>query len=234
MASRPEPVAGHPAITTLVACGTVAAVIRLAIVDDHPAILDAIAPRVDAARDIELVGVARDAESAAALIGSAHPDIVLSDVQLEGPVGGLELLARFGRTGHPVFVMLSAFDTPSLVRAAFERGAAGYLLKSAEVDDVLEAVRTVAAGGTAFSADALRSVRTALRRPSDRELQVLRLVATGASNGEIGLHLALSEKTVESHLRRMFDRYDVLSRTELALLAVRERWIEDPVSPHPA
>lgn len=209
-------------------------VIRLAIVDDHPAILDAIGPRAAEAKDIDVVGTARDAETAAALIDSADPDVVLSDIQLAGPAGGLELLERFGRTGRPAFLMLSAFDTPSLVRAAFERGAAGYLLKSAEVDEVLEAVRAVAGGGTAFSADALRAVRTARRRPSDRELQVLRLVAAGASNGEIALHLTLSEKTVESHLRRLFDRYDVLSRTELALLAVREGWIEDPVEPESA
>jgi DNA-binding NarL/FixJ family response regulator len=212
----------------------VTGVIRLVIVDDHPAILDAIAPRAAAAPDIEVVGSARDADAAARLIESGRPDVVLSDIQLDGTTGGLELLERFGRTGRPAFLMLSAFDTPSIVRAAFERGAAGYLLKSAEIDEVLEAVRTVAAGNTAFSADALRSIRTARRRPSDRELQVLRLVAAGASNGEIGLHLTLSEKTVESHLRRLFDRYDVLSRTELALLAVREGWIDDPAVREPA
>ena len=67
-------------------------------------------------------------------------------------------------------------------------------------------------------------IRSAPRRPSDRELEVLRLLTTGASNDEIAGRLGLSDKTVESHLRRMFDRYGVLSRTELAVLAVREGW----------
>lgn len=153
---------------------------------------------------------------------------MLSDVQLADVDGGLGLLRRCSGPGGPAFLFLSGFDTPSLVRAAFEGGAAGYLLKSATIEEVLDAVRTVARGGTVFSAGAVRAIRTARRRPSERELQVLRLVADGSTNGEIGLYLGLSEKTVESHLRRLFDRYDVLSRTELALLAVREGWIADP------
>ena len=83
----------------------------------------------------------------------------------------------------------------------------------------------VAAGGTAFSATAIRSVRSATRRPSDREIQVIGLISAGASNAEAAAILDLSEKTIESHLRRMFDRYGVLSRTELAVLAMREGWV---------
>jgi len=121
--------------------------------------------------------------------------------------------------------MLSGFDQPSLIRAAFERGAAGYLVKTADIDEILAAIRVVAAGGTAFSATAIRSVRSATRRPSDREIQVIGLISAGASNAEAAAILDLSEKTIESHLRRMFDRYGVLSRTELAVLAMREGWV---------
>lgn len=103
-------------------------------------------------------------------------------------------------------------------------------MKTAEIGAILDAVRTVAAGGTVFSASALRAVRTAPRRPSDRELEVLHLICAGTSNDEAAMRLGLSEKTVESHLRRLFDRYGVLSRTELAVLAVREGWVgEAPV-----
>jgi len=83
----------------------------------------------------------------------------------------------------------------------------------------------VAAGGTAFSASAVGAVRTAPRRPSDREIEVLGLVRAGASNAEVAASLGVSEKTVESHLRRMFDRYGVLSRTELAVFAINEGWV---------
>jgi DNA-binding NarL/FixJ family response regulator len=204
-------------------------VLRLALIDDHPAVLDALVAQASATDDIRVVGTAREGRTALEMLGRTAPDVVICDVQLPGEPGGLTLLERCGRSGSPAFVMFSAFDTPSLVRAAFERGAAGYLLKSAELGEVLAAVRVVAAGGTAFSSAALHTIRTARRRPSDRELEVIALVAAGATNGEIGLRLGLSEKTVESHLRRLFDRYGLLSRTEVALLAVREGWITDPV-----
>jgi two-component system nitrate/nitrite response regulator NarL len=121
--------------------------------------------------------------------------------------------------------MLSAFDYPSLFRAAFERGAAGYVLETSEMHDVVAAIRVVAGGGMAFSAASIRIIRQALRRPSERVAEVLELVAAGASNEDIAERLFLSLKTIESHLRRMFDRYGVMNRTELAVLALKEGWV---------
>lgn len=204
--------------------------IRLALVDDHPAILDAIAARVAVLGDMAVVGRAGDVDTAIAMVEAAALDVVVCDLQLPGG-GGLRLLDHLlGRpaAGRPAVLVVSAFDTPSLVRAAFDRGAAGYLPKSVDVDVIVDAVRTVAGGGTAFSTEALRSIRVAPRRPTAREIEVVGLVVGGATNGEIGLRLGLSEKTVESHLRRLFDRYGVMSRTELALLGVREQWVDDP------
>jgi DNA-binding NarL/FixJ family response regulator len=122
-------------------------------------------------------------------------------------------------------LLLSGFEQPSLIRAAVDRGAAGFLSKAADLPEIVAAIRAVAAGGTAFSAAALRTSRTARRRPSDRELEVIRLVMEGATNAEIATTLGLSEKTVESHLRRLFDRYGLLSRTELAVIAIDEGWV---------
>ena len=125
-------------------------------------------------------------------------------------------------------LLLSSFDQPPLIRTAFERGAAGYLLKTSEVPEILDAIRTVAAGGTAFSASMLRAIRSAPEaavRPRDRGRS--RSSAAGASNDEVGVQLGVTEKTVESHLRRLFDRYGVLSRTELAVLALREGWVAE-------
>jgi DNA-binding NarL/FixJ family response regulator len=121
-------------------------------------------------------------------------------------------------------ILLSGFEQPSLVRAAIERGAAGFLDKSAELSAIIDAIRTVAAGGTVYTAAALRLSRDARRRPSDRELQVIDRVVAGATNAEVATALGLSERTVESHLRRLFDRYGLLSRTELAVLALEEGW----------
>lgn len=201
--------------------------IRVVLVDDHPAILDAIAAAVRAAPDLALAGTARTLDDARSLIAgprSVTPDVVVSDVQLAGEAEGLRLLESTA-PGGPAVLLLSSFDQPPLIRTAFERGAAGYLLKTSEVAEILDAVRTVAGGGTAFSASMLRAIRSAPRRPSEREIEVLTLVCGGASNDEIGAALGVTEKTVESHLRRLFDRYGVLSRTELAVLALREGWV---------
>ena len=157
-------------------------------------------------------------------------DVVVSDVQLAGEAEGLRLLERVGPEG-PAVLLLSSFDQPPLIRTAFERGAAGYLIKTSEVAEILDAVRTVAGGGTAFSAAMLRAIRSAPRRPSEREIEVLGLLCGGASNDEIGVRLGVTEKTVESHLRRLFDRYAVLSRTELAVLALREGWVTEKGRP---
>lgn len=172
--------------------------------------------------------MARTFDDALSLAGAV--DVLVCDVQLDGGAEGLRILevvhlsGAARRSGPPAVIMLSGFDQPSLVRAAIDRGAAGYLPKSAELAEIIEAIRTVAAGGTVFTAAALLRSRTAWRRPSDREVQVIDLVVGGSTNAEIGAALGLSEKTVESHLRRLFDRYGLLSRTELAVLAMEEGW----------
>jgi DNA-binding NarL/FixJ family response regulator len=202
------------------------ATIRVLAVDDHPAILDAIDRAVTQTETMSLVGVARDRTSAEKLIVELNPDVIVCDVQLGGNVDGLRLLEQFGARPRPIFLMLSAYDYPSLFRASHERGAAGYLLKTTELQDVVAAIELVATGSTVFTSADMRRVQESPRRPSDREIQVLSLVAGGATNEEIGQSLSLSLKTVESHLRRLFDRYGAMNRTELAVLALREGWIQ--------
>lgn len=214
--------------------------IRLAVVDDHPAIAGAIQAAVDAVgaaagagteRPIRLVGTARTAEDGIALVrhtGPDAPDVVLCDLQLRAGTDGLSVVAA-AHVARCRAIVLTSFDRSTLMRAAFDRGASGFLHKGAELDEILRAVRTVAAGGTAFSAATLDAARSAPRPPSDREVAVLTELRKGATSDEIGGRLGISARTVESHLRRLFDRYGVVSRTELAVLAEREGWIDpDP------
>jgi DNA-binding NarL/FixJ family response regulator len=198
------------------------------VVDDHPAIVASIVTAIEAADDLELGGVGSTLEQALTIAAATpRPDVVLCDMQLAGGAEGLDVLQRLDAVDGrgPAVIILSGFDQRSLIRTAFERGAAGYLIKTAPIDEILAAIRTVAAGGTAFSAAAVGAVRTAPRRPSDREIQVLGLVGGGASNAEAAASLGVSEKTIESHLRRLFDRYGVLSRTELTVFAINEGWV---------
>lgn len=210
--------------------------IRLAIVDDHPIIAGAIeaaakgAAEADApaTRPIVVVGTARTPEAALALISGPNvelPDVLLCDIQLRTGTDGLDVVSAATSAGVRTIV-LTSFDRSSLMRAAFERGASGFLDKGAELALILEAVRRVADGGTAFSAATLDAARNAPRPPSEREIAVLREIQAGATSDEIGGRLGISGRTVESHLRRLFDRYGVVSRTELAMLAVREGWID--------
>lgn len=211
--------------------------IRVLVVDDHPAIAAAVRAAAAAEtgaheRDIEFVGAAREVDEAIDLLscgGAQQPDIVLCDIQLQAGTDGLAVVERAVAAGLRAIVVTS-FDRSSLMRAAFERGASGFLHKGADVAEILRAVRIVAEGGTAFSAASLDAVRYGPRPPSAREVGVMRELQRGATNEEIGARLGIARRTVESHLRRLFDRYGVVSRTELAFLAVREGWIAPDAS----
>ncbi len=199
--------------------------IRLAVVDDHPAISSAIAAAIDGRPEIELVGRATNARDAVELITRTAPDVVLCDIWLDGEAAGLDLLRSRADGNGTRWLVLSAFEQPAFLRAAIDAGAAGYLSKATDVEAILDAVSAVGAGESRFDEALMRAAQDAPRPPSDREIEAIRLVADGSTNDEIAATLGISVKTVESHLRRLFARYGTLSRTELAMLAVREGWL---------
>ena len=199
--------------------------IRLAIVEDHPAIADGLAALIQKSSKVTVVGTARDVTTASVLIEREAPDVVLCDVKLSGAGDGFEVVRR--HTPGPAFIILSSYWYPSYHVKAVELGAKGYLSKMATVDQIVRAVETVAAGGSAFPVAARQAASDALRVPTPRELEILALVAEGLANADIADRLALRVKTVESQLRRMFDRYDVTSRTALVRLAARQGWIAE-------
>lgn len=197
--------------------------IRLFVIDDHPAITGGLRAAADRSGDIEVVGSSMTLSAAISTMDGLEVDVVVCDIVL--PDGRALELPRHLRNGPPV-VFLTSFGLPAYVAAAADAGAAGFVLKSAPEDEILGAVRTVAGGGTYFRAGDLRAARGAPRRPSDRELQVIGGLAAGDSNDEIAGRLGINARTVESHLRRMFGRYGVVSRTELAMMAARVGWID--------
>lgn len=205
-----------------------AGLIRVAVVDDHPATSEGLASLLAASADIEVVGTARDIPGARDLIRAATPDVVLCDIDLGAGNRGFELLeAQPPDEGTmPALVFFSAYDYPAFRALALDRGAAGYLLKTAPVAEILDAIRAAAAGRTTFTSGDLRAARSALRPPSGRELDVIGLIVAGHSNDEIAAQLAIGPRTVESHLRRLFARYSVYNRTSLAMLALREGWMD--------
>jgi DNA-binding NarL/FixJ family response regulator len=200
-----------------------AALIRVAIVDDHPVVRQGIAALLAAQPGIEVVGSADSVEDGLALVAGTDVDVLLLDIRL-GTDSGLRLL-RDGPAGSmPAVVVLSAYDYPQYADAALRLGAAGFVIKSAPLEELINAIQRAAGGGMAF---AVRP-RAGVERVSARELEVIRLVIEGRSNDEVGVALGIGVKTVETHLRRLFERFSVGSRTELAARALREGWLDIP------
>jgi DNA-binding NarL/FixJ family response regulator len=196
--------------------------IRVAIVDDHPVVREGTAALLDTQPGLRMVGTAASLEEAAPLLDPAAVDVLLLDIRL-GTESGLSLLA--GAAARPAVVVLTAYDYPQYAAAALRLGAAGFVVKTAPVTELVEAIRTAAAGGLAFGRKPDPAATAALSR---REIEVVRLVVDGRSNDEIGATLGITTKTVEGHLRRLFERLAVQSRTELATRALREGWLDVP------
>ncbi len=121
----------------------------------------------------------------------------------------------------PAVVVLTSYDYPQYADAALRLGAVGFVVKTAPTTELLDAIRRAAAGGMTFGVRPGRGVSL-----TERERQVVRRVVEGASNDEIGAQLGISTRTVESHLRRLFERLGLASRTELATRALQEGWLE--------
>jgi DNA-binding NarL/FixJ family response regulator len=194
-------------------------VIRVAVVDDHPLVREGTAAIVARADDMEITGVAGSLEELRPILESPV-DVLLLDLRL-GQESGFDLL-RGTANPMPAVVVLTSYDYPQYADAALRLGAAGFVVKTAPTAELLDAIRRAASGGLAFGVRPGNGVTL-----SDREREVLRLVVDGASNDEIGARLGISSRTVESHLRRLFERLAVASRTELAARAIREGWLEE-------
>lgn len=194
--------------------------IRVAIVDDHPLVREGTAAIVGRHDDMEIAGVAGDLDELRLLLEDGNVDVLLLDVRLRSE-SGFDLLRDADRP-MPAVVLLTSYDYPQYADAALRLGAVGFVVKTAPTGELIDAIRLAAEGGLHFG---IRPEPAAALTP--RERSVVRLVVDGTSNDEIGARLGISSRTVESHLRRLFARLDVASRTELAARALREGWLEE-------
>ena len=197
--------------------------IRVGIIDDHPVVRDGMTALLREYADLEVVATADSVESGRQLLeneGSAQ--VVLLDLRL-GQKSGLELLADSGSSANgPAVVVLTAFDNAEYVAAACRLGASGFVLKTAPIAQLVEAIRLAAAGVKLSQGGLSEPTLTA------REQQIVRCIVDGRTNDEIGAKLSISTKTVEGHLSRLFTRQGVVSRAELASRAVIEGWLDVP------
>jgi DNA-binding NarL/FixJ family response regulator len=202
-----------------------AGVIRVGLIDDHPVVLEGLVGALATAPDILIVARGGSFAAAREMIEKGDLDVLLLDIRL--PDGnGLELLAEAVRRGRPATLILSSFRSRQYVAAALRFGANGFLVKTAPLDELIAAIRTVAAGGTAFTNDQIREGRTGFVNLTEREREIVRLVLDGKSNEEIATIVGTSRKTVEYHLTRLYERFGILTRVELALRADHEGWLD--------
>ena len=201
--------------------------IRLVIADDHAVVRAGLAQLVATLDEVELVGIAANGVEVVALCADLVPDVVLMDIEMPA-LDGIEATRRIKeRQPEIAVVVLTSFSDRERILGALDAGAAGYLLKDAEPEELARAVRAAAAGDVPLdpkAARALLSARmTAARddRLSEREREVLLLLADGLSNKLIARELSISEKTVKAHLTNVFRTIGVTDRTQAALWAER-------------
>ncbi|MER5806729.1 response regulator transcription factor [Streptomyces sp. NPDC002033] len=208
--------------------------IKVMIADDQMMVRQGFTVLLNAQPDIEVVGQAVDGADAVAKVAELGPDVVLMDIRMPG-MGGIEATSLI--TGVPdatvKVLVLTTFDLDEYVYEALRAGASGFLLKDASADQLAEAVRVVAAGEALLSPNITKRLITefsrmgAPRAPSrarieeltERETEVLSLIAQGLSNAEIAVHLTVAEQTVKTHVSRILVKLGLRDRTQAAVFA---------------
>jgi DNA-binding NarL/FixJ family response regulator len=206
--------------------------VRTVIIDDQPLVRSGIAVIISSEPGMAVVSEAPNGELGLAAVASHGPDVVLMDIRM--PVmDGITATRRLHEAGGPPVLVLTTFDDDDVLWGALQAGAAGFLLKDTPADDLIAAIRTVADGGSwldpRVTPRVLEAVRDAtplerdgagrLEKLSDRELEVLALIASGASNPEIATTLHLSERTVKGHVGSIFAKLGARDRAAAIIVA---------------
>jgi len=207
--------------------------IRVLVVDDHAVVREGLASILAREADLEVVGLAAGGEEGLSMVAELSPDVVLLDMQMP-EMHGLEVLERLntGDRPSPAVIVLTVHADDELVLNAVRGGAQGYVLKSASRDELVRGIRHVAAGGQRFDEVVVRALLAEEDRQgsepvlTERELDVLKLVAAGFSNKEIAAHLYVGVSTVKTHLDDVYRKLDVSDRAHAVAVALRAGLLE--------
>jgi DNA-binding NarL/FixJ family response regulator len=194
-------------------------VIRVVLIEDHTIVRQGVAALLSTAPDIEVVGEAADGRTGLEVVAATLPDVVVTDLALPG-LGGLEVLKQLHeRPAPPACLVLSMYHDGVWVQRAMDAGASGYVLKGAQIKDVIVAIRLVAAGGVYMSPGAARASESETLSPRERE--VLTLIAEGHTSKEIGGILDISPRTAEHHRARLMEKLQIHDVPGLTRYAIR-------------
>jgi two-component system response regulator DesR len=199
--------------------------IRVVIAEDQSMVLGALAALLEIESDIQVVARAQNGREALDEVEARRPDVLLTDIEMP-EMTGLEVAAEMARRKLPTrVVILTTFARAGYLRRALDAGAAGYLLKDSPAEELANAVRQVHAGGRAIDPELAREAWTERDPLSDRERQVLRLAADGATGAAIAARLFLSEGTVRNYLSDAISKLGAANRVEAARLAREKGWL---------
>jgi DNA-binding NarL/FixJ family response regulator len=207
--------------------------IRLLVADDHPVVRDGIVGMVSTDPGVEVVGEAADGAEAVRLVRALDADVVLMDLRMPG-TDGVAAIRELARLGHSCrVVVLTTYDADADVLPAIEAGATGYLLKDASRDELLRAIRAAADGHAVLAPSVATRLVGRVRAPepgllSPRELEILALVADGATNRSAGERLHLSETTVKTHLLSIYAKLGVNDRAAAVAVGFRRGLLGGP------
>ena len=199
--------------------------IRILIVDDHPVVRTGIEGMLASQADLEIVGQAADGASAVDLCAEVYPAVVLMDLRMAGMDGVAATRAIKSRFPTIHVLVLTTYDSDADILRAIEAGATGYLLKDTPREQLFQAIRSAARGEAALAPTVAARLMSRMRAPAEeslsaREIEVLALVARGASNRQVGRELHISEATVKTHLIHIFDKLGVADRTAAVTTAL--------------
>ena len=209
---------------------------RVFLLDDHTVLRQAVRVMLEAENDIEIVGEAGDGVDGVAGIGRTKPDVAIVDLKMPG-MGGLSAIPEIAR-GSPktAIVVFTMYNNPVYVYEAMHAGASGYVLKSASREDLLRAIRAVKQGSGFLQAEVTKPLlrRLALDARAEaersnltlREIQILEFLAEGKSNKEIASFLSISDETVKTHLKRLYEKLGASDRAQAVAIALRQNLIE--------
>ncbi|WP_158842845.1 response regulator [Saccharothrix deserti] len=208
--------------------------IRVLLVDDHRMFRAGVRALLEGEPDLEVVGETGDGEGAIRLTAELRPGVVLMDLRLAGEGGGMDGVEATRRilttTPGAAVVVLTSYGTEADVVRAMTAGARGYVLKAGAPDELFQAVRTAAGGGVGLAPDAAARVVSRLTNPepvlTEREVEVIRLVARGLSNRAIATSLFLTEATIKTHLVRLYRKLGADNRVGAVSEAVRRGLVE--------
>jgi DNA-binding NarL/FixJ family response regulator len=204
--------------------------IRTLLADDHAAVRQGVRQFLEADNGIQIIAEAADGTEALRLIREHQPQVAVLDIQMPG-MTGIELTRIIRSERLPVGVLiLTAFDDDPYVQAVLQAGANGYVLKTADAQDLIDAVKAVHEGRSVLDPAIAQKLLARMTRPvhspdpaaslTDREVEVLRLAAKGYTNKAIGAQLDISDRTVQGHLAKIYDKLHAASRTEAVMRAV--------------